>query len=269
MERDQNVEGMTSNFPWQFNFLCGWQQVTLDVLEKPELLIEELIKMSIEDICAQTVNVGNVIREKLLWCFSCLSYTDQTKDVKETLELIRRITESPKLIDCFCRTVLQDIQKDEVGDDFANNKVAWQVSVACEHELLVECASFNYALVEYVKRKIGQPLFKIVFFLERHNAWNSFFSQAQQKAVWKTMFCNPLIFDVRSETLPEPNGVESCPIQKTLPLLEFPFFSKLFDIIEEQLKCLLADAREKLIAEQPSIESAEMTAKLTQVLLDR
>ncbi|XP_033637454.1 uncharacterized protein LOC117298354 [Asterias rubens] len=267
VERDQ--EGMTSSFPWQFNFLCGWQQVTLDVLEEPDLQIEEIIKMSIEDICAKTLDIGNVIKDKLLWCFSCILYTDQSKDVKEILELIRRITESPQLIDCFRRTVLQDIQKDGVVDESGINKGAWQVSVACEHELLVECSSFNYALVEHVKRKIGQPLFKIVFFLERHNAWNSFFSQAQQKGVWKTMFCNPLIFDVRSHALPDPNGVESCPIHRTLPLLEFPFFSKLYDIIEEHLKCLTADAREKMIAEHPYIDDAEMATKLTQVLHDR
>ncbi|XP_033637667.1 uncharacterized protein LOC117298493 [Asterias rubens] len=270
VERDQ--VGMASSFPWQFNFLCGWQQVALDVLEEPELQIEEIIKMSIEDICAKTVDVGNVIKFNLPWCFTRIAYTDQSKDVMEILELIRRITESPKLIDCFCRKVLQDIQKDgvdEVVDESGINKGAWQVSVACEHELLVECSSFNYALVEHVKRKIRQPLFKIVFFLERHNAWNSFFSQAQQKDIWKRMFCNPLIFDVQSHALPEPNGVESCPIHKTLPLLEFPFFSKLYDIIEEQLKCLMADAREKLIAENSYIDEAEMTTELTRVLHDR
>ncbi|XP_071798757.1 uncharacterized protein [Asterias amurensis] len=269
VERDQNVKGMTSSFPWQFNFLCGWQQVTLDVLEKPKLQIEEMIEMSIEDICARTVDTGNVIKDKLLWCFSCIAYADQSKDVMEILELIRRITESPKLIDCFCRTVLQDIQKDGVVYESGIDKGAWQVSVACEHELLVECSSFNYALVEHVKRKIGQPLFKIVFFLERHNAWNSFFSQAQQKDIWKTMFCNPLIFDVRSHALPEPNGIESCPIHRTLPLLEFPFFSKLYDIIEKHLKSLKADAREKLIAESSYIYEAEMATKLKQVLHDR
>ena len=164
IERDQNVGGLTSSFPWQFNFNCGWQQVTLDVLEQPKLQIEEVIQMSVGDICAKAVDIVEVIKEKLLWCFSCISYADQSKDVTEILKLIRRITESPDLIECFSRQILKDIQ-DEVPVDVDRcsiDETAWQVSVACEHELLFECASFTSALLEHVKRRIGQPLFKII-----------------------------------------------------------------------------------------------------------
>ncbi|XP_038050110.1 uncharacterized protein LOC119723500 [Patiria miniata] len=265
VERDQNIGGMTTTFPWQFNFLCGWQQVTVDSLEQPKLQVDEVIKMSISDICAKSVDIDSVIKDKLLWCFSCISYDHRSKTVDEILQLIRGVTECPELLQCLSMKILDDI-KEEVVDGFSIDKMSWQVAVACEVELLFECASFILALIEHVKRRISQPLFKIVFFLEAHNAWNSYLNREECQIVWETMLMNPAVCDVRSTSLPDPKGIESCKIDTPPPALCFPFFHKLYTIIEEHMKFLRADAVAKLVAEQSFVQSEEMVVQLTSIL---
>ncbi|XP_022093803.1 uncharacterized protein LOC110980993 [Acanthaster planci] len=265
VERDQNVGGMTINFPWQFNFLCGWQQVTLDSLEQPELQIKEVIRMSISDICAKLVDIESVIKDKLLWCFSCISYNHQSRPVDEILQLIGRIVKCPELLQCFSRKILNDI-KENVIHEFCIVKTSWQVAVACEHELLFECASFIHALIEHVKRRISKPLFKIVFFLEENNAWSSFLDQEECQSIWETMIMNPSVCDVQSASLPDPKGVESCKVESLPPALYFPFFNKLYTIVENHMMCLRTEAEAKLVAEQSRSNSNEMTRNLTNIL---
>ncbi|XP_038050831.1 uncharacterized protein LOC119723980 [Patiria miniata] len=264
VERDQEVGGMTSTFPWQFNFLCGWQQVTLDSLEQPKLQVAEVINMSISDVCAKLIDIDSVIKDKLMWCFSCISYDHRSKTVDEILQLIRRVTECPELLQCLSKKILHDIKEED-------HNMSWQVDVACEVELLFECASFILALKEHVKRRIPPPLFKIVYFLEEHNAWDSYLNREECKVIWETMLMNPSVCDVRSKSLPDPKGNQSCKVDAPPPALGFPFFHKLYTIIEEHMTRLRADAEAELVAEQfdemqSFVLSDEMVVKLTGIL---
>ena len=94
IDRGTNGE---NTYPWQFNFLCGWKQFTLDTLEPSNPQLLDLLHGSVSDHLAGTIDLGEIIQEQILWCFSCIKYEDQNRDVESALQLAANITQVPRI----------------------------------------------------------------------------------------------------------------------------------------------------------------------------
>ena len=212
---------------WKFNHLCGWKQIFLDVIEEPLVPMTEIHTKSIDSLLASS----NWSFEKLskdskclLWCFTCLKYVKQQINFDRILEMANRLFESPKVFKAIQNIVMKYILGITAKD---NNCESWPVSVACDKESLINSSTFSCAIERYICRLVREPLAKIIYFLERENAWPSHLLSSEQNAlpdyedVWCELILKDTILDL--STIPAPLGTESYIIDSVRLQLSVPF----------------------------------------------
>ena len=212
---------------WKFNHLCGWKQVFLDVIEEPLVPMTEICSKSIDSLLASS----NWSFEKfskdskcLLWCFTCLKYIKQQIQFEVILEIVNRLLESEKVFETIQNIVYKYVHAITAE---TNNRESWPVNVACDKESLINSSTFSCAIENYLFRLVRDPLAKIIYFLERENAWPSHPSPFRENAlpdyedVWCELMMKDTILDL--STIPAPLGTESYIIDGVRLQLSVPF----------------------------------------------
>ena len=93
----------TNTVPWQFSFLCGWKQVFLDVLKDPLVPLNEICTKNIQTLLtSSTMPLRTIAQNDLLWCFTCIKYTQHQRPLDSILHIAKNLFES--------KTVYQTIQ---------------------------------------------------------------------------------------------------------------------------------------------------------------
>ena len=240
---------------WKFNHLCGWKQVFLDVVEEPLVPMTEIRSKSIDSLLASS----NWSFEKfskdskcLLWCFTCLKYIKQQIQFEVILEMANRLLESEKVFETIENIVYKYVHAITAEN---NNRESWPVSVACDKESLINSSTFSCAIEYYLFRLVRDPLAKIIYFLERENAWPSHLSPSRENAlpdyedVWCELIVKDTILDL--STIPAPLGTESYIIDGVRLQLSVPFSQVIIRKVNV--------AKEQVLREQKSyrVESEE------------
>ena len=240
---------------WKFNHLCGWKQVFLDVVEEPLFPMTEIRSKSIDSLLASS----NWSFEKfskdskcLLWCFTCLKYIKQQIQFEVILEMANRLLESEKVFETIENIVYKYVHAITAEN---NNRESWPVSVACDKESLINSSTFSCAIEYYLFRLVRDPLAKIIYFLERENAWPSHLSPSRENAlpdyedVWCELIVKDTILDL--STIPAPLGTESYIIDGVRLQLSVPFSQVIIRKVNV--------AKEQVLREQKSyrVESEE------------
>ena len=229
-------------YPWQFNFLCGWEQYTLDSLEPSNPPLEDLLHGAVADHLVNTVGLSKVIEDQLLWCFSCIKYESKSRGVNSALALAGEIAHSDEFIGCLKDQVLNYIRESE-RKNIVSSSNRWQVEVATNIGLLCQCSTLSGAMMEYIEKCVREPLARSIILLEQYGAWSGSPCQtgkADETAdFWQACFHNPAVFDINMKDIPEPRGPESCLVDANFLELKFPFFKTFHDRIEGNKEWLM------------------------------
>jgi len=234
LHMDRAVVNQPSSSSWHFNYLSGWQLVTVDSVEEQgryplvrcpvdddSYSVKPVLHQSIVDLLQSDFRpVSACIHDNLLWAFTCISTSYGERSLEEFSDLVRRIHSSHDLISiCLSTAVLHMITDDT---DFSEldffHPESWQSSVAHNMRLLQSSTSFVDALKFHLTQCVMTPLANIVYRLEGLSAWHSYFSKAD---LWKTMFLNFVICDVKDMQIP--HGLGSFQISHKPLNLMFPF----------------------------------------------
>ena len=210
---------------WQFNHLCGWKQVFLDILEEPPVPMNEIRSESVDRVLTSS----NWSFEKfsndskcLLWCFNCIKYVKQKRSMETILDMAKRLLKSKKVF-----KTIQDIVKKNVRATTTDEKnESWLVKVACDKERLINSSTFSSTIEYYLCHLVREPLAKIIFFLERENAWPIEISPSDENSleyenVWCELISRDTILDL--STIPPPLGTESYIVDSCRLNLSVPF----------------------------------------------
>ena len=212
VQRGEAVEGV----PWQFSFLCGWRQVFLDVLEAPLVPLSEIVGESVEMLLTSSIwPIRRIAQNDLLWCFTCMKYTRNQRPLDTVLRIAKNLFDSEAVSQIIEKLILDSIDLSALEQDHGIYfKESWPVKVACDRQSLVNSSTLYCALEQFVSRLVQKPLAKIVFFLEKENAWpphltNEFDETLAEKLeeIWCDFIVNSAEFKVSD--IPEPLGAES------------------------------------------------------------
>ena len=229
--------------PWQFSFLCGWRQVFLDVVEAPPVPLNEILRQSAQKLLTSFWPIHRITRNDLLWCFTCIKYTRGQRPLDTVLHIAKNLFSSKKVSQVIEKLILQSIRLEQ--DEDTNSKENWQLKVACDRQSLVNSSTFYSALERFVSKFVRNTFAKIVFFLEKENAWpphvvnecnETLQKPCMQKLedLWCKLIMDSAIFKIKD--IPEPLGAESCLLNSASLDLCLPFSQMLYkkiDLIKE------------------------------------
>ncbi|CAG8518032.1 9622_t:CDS:10, partial [Cetraspora pellucida] len=184
-----------------FNFMCGWDQVTIETLAKQEKSLSEFMDKSIEEVINTTYLFESILNQELLWCLLCMKYPSSMRSIEHIKILSANIHKHPKLVECmksYTRSWLQE-----------KASTNWQYNVASNKKLLYIYPSLSVALITHIRGLVRIPIAKILCALEQHAAIRTFFdidALDDDKFLldfWFSMFNNKQIIDL--EKIPEPS----------------------------------------------------------------
>ena len=237
-------EAAADSVLWQFNFLSGWKQVFLDVLEAPPVPLNKILGQSAQKLLTSSIwPIQRITRKDLLWCFTRIKYTRGQRPLDTVLHFAKNLFSSKKVSQVIENLILQSIRLEQ--DEDTNSKENWQLKVACDRQSLVNSSTFYSALERFVSKFVRNTFAKIVFFLEKENAWpphvvnecnETLQKLCMQKLedLWCKLIMDNAIFKI--EDIPEPLGAESCLLNSASLDLCLPFSQMLYkkiDLVKE------------------------------------
>jgi hypothetical protein len=262
--------------PWQFTFLCGWRQVFLDVLEAPLVPLNEILGESVQRLLTSSIwPIRTIAQNFLLWCFTCIKHTRSQRPLNTVLHIAKDLFNSEKVWKVTERLILQSIDLDAPEQDqeiyFKEN---WQVKVACDRQSLVNSSTLYCAMEQFVFRSVRNPLAKIVYFLEKENAWPPHLVKDSNETLishledlWCNFIMNNDIFKISE--IPEPRGAQSYVLENMSLDLCLPFshvFSRKIDGVKE----LFLEDYAKLVENEENLdENGRLTPTVQQQQLER
>ena len=247
--------------PWQFSFLCGWRQVFLDVLEAPPVPLNEILGERVEKLLRSSIwPIRKIARNDLLWCFTCIKYARGQRPVDAVLRIAKNLFSSQKVSEVIEKLILQSIQQNvSEQDQEASFKQNWQVKVACDRQSLINSATLYSALEQYVSRVVRNPLAKIVFFLEKENAWPPHLvndcnenRMPMLEELWCKLIMNSAILNIAD--IPEPLGAESYTLNSTSLDLCLPLSQLVYRKIDRVVKELFLEDYASLLQDEDNLD---------------
>ena len=220
--------GMTHNdVPWQFSFLCGWKQVFLDVLEAPPVSLNEIRTESVQKLLMTSIwPLRKIAENELLWCFTCIKYMRNQRPLDSILSIAKKFLSSEKVFQVIEKLVLQWVNDnaDEMDEETGVNE-SWQVKVACDRESLINSSTLYGAMEHHVSRLVREPLAKIIYFLEKENAWPPHVHDDDIDANFEEIWCDLLLKDAifKLSEIPKPLGAETYILDSLCLDLRLPF----------------------------------------------
>ncbi len=245
VQRGEAADGV----PWQFTFLCGWRQVFLDMLEAPPVSLNEIRGESIKTLLtsAHIWSIRTIAQNHLLWCFTCIKYTRSQRSLDTVLHIAKNLFASEEVSEVIKRLILQSIDLNALEHDQETYfKENWQVKVACDRQLLVNSSTLYCAMEQFVSRLVRNPLAKIVYFLEKENAWPPHLVNGSNENLilklegsWCKFIVNNSIF--KMSDIPEPLGTESYSLGSNSLDLCLPFSQVVIRKVDDVKELFLED----------------------------
>ncbi|CAG8461964.1 10472_t:CDS:10, partial [Acaulospora colombiana] len=193
-----------------FNFMCGWDQVTIEILTKQERPLSSLLYGDLGEIIETIYPFEEILDQELLWCLSCIKYPSTAKSLEHVRNLNVKIRQSHNFVNLLKeRTV--DWLKDTV------TLTDWQYNVASNKKSLYPYSSFAVALSAHIRTLVRQPIAKLLCALERLSALTTFLTldephrmeieqNEQLLRFWRQMFMNKSVVSIEDLPEPKPDG---------------------------------------------------------------
>ena len=245
--------------PWQFNFLSGWKQVMIDVLEEPSFSLTNILGVDIADLLdSNELAFRKIAIDQILWCFTCIKYTSKQRSLEDILYLVHQLTSSETIFLTFKELVKQWIIDQTSNDEISQIEVArpWQISVACDRQGLINSSTLVGAMQHYVTHLVRQPLAMIVFFLEKESAWPRSLLDCEAEDQdelneWKNLLLDKEIFNMNE--VATPRGAEFYEVHGKILHLKYPFSTVIKKKVEE-MKTFFMDDLQKLQLDEDNID---------------
>ena len=256
------------SFPWRFSFLCGWRQVFLDLLEAPAVPLNEIREKSVHTLLASSeLPTLRIVHNDLLWCFTAIKYTQNQRPVESILHIAKNLFNSDKVSRAIETLILQSLELNSQEEN-------WQVNVACDRQSLINSSTLNYAMEHFVTRTVQSPLAKIVFFLEKENAWPPHLNDTTTEGLtifedlWCKFIVNETIFQISE--IPEPRGAQSYVLEGISLDLCLPFSQAIVKKVDSVVKEVYLDEYAILVENEDNLDdNAQLSQNIRKQHLDR
>ncbi|CAG8439285.1 11270_t:CDS:10, partial [Acaulospora colombiana] len=151
-----------------FNFMCGWDQVTIETLARQKKSPSSLLEGNLCEVINTIYKFEDILEQELPWCLSCMKYPSNSRAVEHIKIISSQILNHPRLIELI-KTRVQSWLGEKTSED-------WQFKVASDKKLLYRYSSFSTALQAYIRSFVRIPIAKMLYALERVSVTRTFFT---------------------------------------------------------------------------------------------
>ncbi|PKB94898.1 hypothetical protein RhiirA5_386370, partial [Rhizophagus irregularis] len=145
-----------------FDFMCGWDKITIETLLPQERNLSTLLNESLSDlILSSTYPFEVILKQELLWCLLCIKYPSNIKSVEHIKMLNEKICENPILVNFLKTRTLEWLIENP-------NNMNWQYKIASNKKLLYAYSSFVNALLAHIRSIVRKPIAKWLYALEKY-----------------------------------------------------------------------------------------------------
>ena len=273
MQRENQEEEQLES--WQFNFLSGWKQVMIDVLDVPSLSLTDLLGASLIDVLnSDGLAFKKIAMDQILWCFTCIKYCSGQRSLEDVLRLVQRISTSEEIFVTLKELVKQWINNLLTDEGVSLMEIArpWHISVACDRQALINSSTLVSAMQHHVTHLVRQPLAMIVFFLEKESAWPRCVTDGEIEDLdelneWRNLLLDKDIFNI--DEIAEPRGAEFYEVAGQRLLLKFPFSSVIKKKIEEVKTLFIEDVQQLQLDEENLNDDGELKVDAVRQQIER
>ena len=227
---------------WKFSFGCGWKLIFLDVLVEQEVSLSQIHSASIQAMLSEPIwPLKQVAKKVLLWCFSCIEYNQEQRDLESTSNIINKLFESETVV----RTVEELVYRSLSSTKTNASDGCLQTEIACNKVQIVNSSTFFLAIKRHLFDLARVPLAKFIFFIESNNAWpphltwvseSKYDAQSDFESLWRDLVLNQSVLDM--ENFPDPGKYSVYRVDNTLSDLHFPFSHSLSTKMKNSLSAL-------------------------------
>ncbi|RIA84473.1 hypothetical protein C1645_742305 [Glomus cerebriforme] len=146
-----------------FNFMCGWDQVTIETLLPQEKKLSLLLNDNLSDLISTVYPFEEILKQELLWCLLCLKFPSNLKSVEHIKMLNEKIYQNPILVNLLKTRTVEWLKEH-------SNNTNWQYEVSSNKKLLYPYSSFANALLAHIRKVIRKPIAKLLYALEKYAA---------------------------------------------------------------------------------------------------
>jgi serine/threonine protein kinase len=250
----RDSEGM-----WQFNFLSGWDQVTLDALSGRAVEIQNVRTQAIED-AFRMGNVEKILREEISTCFYDIGYPPGSKSIEHIRAVVNQMSEQTdeacEFITNLKTRVIQWLTRQPDTDNH------WVQQLARNRRYLEESTTLANAVLRHMRAQVREPLAMVLFKLEELDTLRTYFRMAKNNTprhlltTWLGLVQDELITDISDL---KPNETRSLRGYNLNRVLVFPF-SWYFFKRAESFRDMFTDEVRKI--EQDNDSNEEYTAAI-------
>ncbi|CAG8596276.1 6964_t:CDS:10, partial [Paraglomus occultum] len=248
-----------------FNFMCGWEQVTIETLVPQEKPLSALIEGDLGEVINSAYPFEEILQQELLWCLLCIKYPDSSQSIEHVRRLIEEIPNKKAFVDILKMRIMQWIDE--------NTRPNWRLRVASDKSAIYLHSSFADALLAYIRVLVRKPIAQLLYALEKHCALLTFFNitddlKEDEELIefWKSMYLNKKIIDIEAIKEPGPDGYS---IASGLHDLHFPFSYYFMNQINSFKKIYVDDIAELEEDENNFDENGELNKKVVEAYLDK
>jgi hypothetical protein len=144
-----------------FNFMCGWDQVTIENIIPQEANLSILLNQNLSDLILNTYPFETILKQELLWCLLCIKYPSDINSVEHIKMLNEKICENPVLVNLLKTKTIEWLTK-------SPNNTYWQYKIASNKKLLYPYSSFVNALLAHIRSVVRKPIAKWLYALEKY-----------------------------------------------------------------------------------------------------
>eukprot|EP00808_Paulinella_micropora_P029016 g81951.t1 len=176
---------------WQFDFLCGWPQFTVESLEPMKIPLEILVKKNVSEIISSEIYPFEaVFRDVLIACSTNLKYPKHLKadQFKQVLLNLRGLLGLDETATAFV-VALKSKCVEWVKEAEKKGDSSWDLQVASDRPKVLMASTLQNALLQEVRAIVSRPISMCLFFLESSSALTSYCTDfAPVRTLWLKLF---------------------------------------------------------------------------------
>ncbi|RHZ88865.1 hypothetical protein Glove_21g49 [Diversispora epigaea] len=211
-----------------FNFMCGWNIVTVENLIPQERPLSSYLDNSFENILDTIYPFKEIMIEEIFWCLLCMRFPSTSESVNYIKMLSQEIPRHNEFLECLKIRSLEWIQQN-ISED-------WLLQVASNKTNLYLYSSFSTSIQTYIRTQIRKPIAKLLCVLESLSGlsplffnddlnnfgdlYEDFNNSNNLFELWKQLFMNTKIVNMGYLFDPKP---DIYPMPAKNHNLKFPF----------------------------------------------
>ncbi|CAG8563026.1 45905_t:CDS:10 [Gigaspora margarita] len=205
-----------------FDFICGWNQVTIGTLLPEEKNMQIFMQGKILNVMNSVLPFEEILEQELLWCLLCIKYPSTLESVEHIKYLVDEIPQHPRFINVLKQRILKWLDE--------NTSENWQLQVASDKKVLYLHSSFTAALRSYIRIIVKKYIAKLLCALERLSALKTLLNLERENSnsdlieFWYQMFNDDNIINIENLMDPKPDGFQN--ILSKIPALKHESLKK-------------------------------------------